>query len=241
MKTTIHTAESRGKAEHGWLHSNHSFSFASYYNPDRMGYGLLRVLNDDVVAPSRGFSTHPHTNMEIVSIPLSGALQHKDSEGNETVIKAGEVQLMSAGKGVFHSEYNHSDKESVNFLQIWVMPEKIDIAPRYDQAFFPKEERKNRFQMVVSPLGEDKEGIRINQQAYFLFADLEAGSRSTYHLHFPEHGAYVFMLNGEAEVAGAHLEARDAVGVQETASFEITAIRDAEILVIEVPLSQQGD
>lgn len=238
MKTVIHQANSRGHADHGWLRSNHSFSFASYHNPERMGFGLLRVLNDDVVEPTRGFETHPHKNMEIVSIPLSGALRHKDSEGNRTVIQSGEVQLMSAGTGVLHSEFNDSDKEVVNFLQIWVLPEKLDIAPRYDQAEFPEDGRKNQLQLVVSPLDGDEKGIKINQQAYFSLLDLDKDHSLPYKLKNRNHGVYVFVLEGSVKVEDKNLEARDAIGINECSSFEISATKDSKLVFIEIPMSQ---
>jgi quercetin 2,3-dioxygenase len=238
MKTIIHKSDSRGKADHGWLKSNHSFSFASYHNPERMGFGLLRVLNDDVVEPSRGFGTHPHENMEIVSIPLSGSLRHKDSEGNKTVIKSGEVQIMSAGTGVLHSEFNDSGQDPVNFLQIWVMPEKLNIAPRYDQREFPESGRQNQFQVVVSPLDTSDQGIKINQQAYFSLASLGAGNSLTYHIHNLNHGAYVFVFEGSVDVFGETLQTRDAIGIQDASAIELIAASDTNLLVIEVPMNQ---
>ena len=237
MKTVIHKANTRGHADHGWLKSNHSFSFASYYNPERMGFGLLRVLNDDVVEPTRGFETHPHKNMEIVSIPLSGALRHKDSEGNKTVIQSGEVQLMSAGTGVLHSEFNDSDSETVNFLQIWVQPEKLNIAPRYDQDSFPEDGRKNQLQLVVSPMDKNEKGIKINQQAYFSLLDLDEDHGLSYKLKNRDHGVYVFVLEGSVKVEDKSLEARDAIGVSESSSFEISATNDSKLVFIEVPMS----
>lgn len=236
MKVTLHRAQSRGVANHGWLKSNHSFSFASYYNPERMGFGLLRVLNDDQVAPSEGFGTHPHQNMEIVSIPLTGSLQHKDSEGNQTVIQHGEVQLMSAGTGVLHSEYNHSNQEEVNFLQIWVIPEKLGIKPRYDQKKFSKEGRKNTFQRIVSPIGSNEGGVKINQQAYFSLIDLDIGNSAAYKLHDQSNGVYLFVLNGELSIEGEMLQGRDALGIEGVEKITIQALADAQALLIEVPM-----
>lgn len=237
MKTTIHRSNSRGFADHGWLKSSHSFSFASYYNPDRMGFGLLRVLNDDQVAASRGFATHPHQNMEIVSIPLAGSLRHKDSEGNETVIKDGEVQIMSAGTGVRHSEYNHSGSHEVNFLQIWVMPEKVDIKPRYEQKVFSEADRKNQWQIVVSPIGTSDGGVKINQQAYFSLLDLDRGKEISYALHQPQHGLYVFLLDGETQIGSETLNRRDALGLEDLSSVNLVAKKDSKILLIEVPMA----
>jgi len=176
---TLHKADTRGIANHGWLNSHHTFSFASYFNPERMGFGTLRVINDDVVAPSMGFGTHPHQNMEIISLPLRGALKHKDTMGNSHVIKKGEVQAMSAGTGVSHSEYNNSKTEDVNFLQIWVMPKKLNIAPNYSQKEFSAEQRKNKFQLVVSPDGRENT-VSINQDAFFSLSDLKEGKTIEY-------------------------------------------------------------
>lgn len=237
MKTVLHRANTRGTADHGWLKSHHSFSFASWHNPERMGFGLLRVINDDQIAPGTGFGTHPHKDMEIISVPLSGALAHKDSEGNEAVIKHGEVQLMSAGTGVFHSEYNHSESEDTKFFQIWVMPEKLNIKPRYDQKKFSPEERKNKFQQVVSPMDKDGEGVKINQQAYFNLIDLDAEKEVEYKLNNPKHGVYVFVIEGELNAANESLEPRDGLGVMNTESFKLAAKKDAKVLLMEVPLA----
>lgn len=236
MKKTLHRANTRGHADHGWLKSQHTFSFASYYNPERMGFGLLRVLNDDQVLPNKGFDTHPHRDMEIISVPLSGALRHKDSEGNETVIRHGEVQLMSAGTGVFHSEHNNSGHEAVNLLQIWVTPEKRGIAPRYDQRKFELDKRKNRFQTVVSPLDKNGEGIKINQQAYFSLIDLDSNKNANYEVNEPGHGTYIFVLGGEVEIGAETLLSRDAIGIEGTDSIPIVAKKDSQLLLIEVPM-----
>ena len=202
-----------------------------------MGFGFLRVLNDDFVAPGRGFDTHPHGEMEIVSIPLSGSLRHKDSEGNETVIHQGEIQIMSAGSGVSHSEYNNSSEEEVNFLQVWVLPEKRGIPPRYDQASFDPEGRRNCFQTIVSPLDKNSEGIKINQQSYFSLIDLEEEKNATYQAFQQGHGAYVFIIDGKVDVCGEVLSHRDAIGVEEFDSIPMVAKTDSRLLVIEVPMS----
>ncbi|MCJ8276619.1 MAG: pirin family protein, partial [Bdellovibrionales bacterium] len=230
-------SNTRGVANHGCLHSNHSFSFASYYNPERMGFGKLRVLNDDQVAPGAGFGTHPHNNMEIVSIPLSGALRHKDSEGNKAVIKSGEVQIMSAGTGVYHSEYNNSYDDDVNFLQIWVMPEKMQITPRYDQKFFEPDGRYNKFQTVVSPLGTDEDSVKINQQSYFSLLDLDGKEDVRYDLRQPGNGAYVFVLEGDVKVGDENLSTKDGLGIEDASQFTVTAKDYSRVLVIEVPMS----
>lgn len=237
MKTILHKADTRGAANHGWLKSYHSFSFASWHNPERMGFGLLRVINDDQIAPGTGFGTHPHKDMEIISVPLSGALAHKDSEGNEAVITHGEVQLMSAGTGVFHSEYNHSENEDTKFLQIWVMPEKMSIKPRYDQKKFSPDDRKNKFQEIVSPMDKEGHGVKINQQAYFSLIDLDQNNEAEYKLKNPNHGVYVFLLDGKLNAADEALEKRDGLGVMETESFKLSAKESSRVLLMEVPLA----
>lgn len=234
MKTTVHKAETRGHANHGWLDTHHTFSFAGYYNPERTRFGLLRVLNDDIVAAGQGFGEHPHDNMEIISIPLKGALAHRDSEGNEHVINAGDVQIMSAGTGLTHSEYNYSNKESVNFLQIWVFPKERDIRPRYEQKHFPKEERKNQWQTIVSP--EKNEGIWINQDAYFFLGNLSEGKILNYSMRNPSHGAYLFIIEGGVVVDGKPLKGRDGMGITDTEQFTLEATKDAEILLMEIPM-----
>ncbi len=236
VKKELILSNTRGHADHGWLKSKHSFSFASYYDPNRMGFGLLRVLNDDILDPKTGFGTHPHQNMEIVSIPLRGALKHKDSEGNESIIQNSEAQLMSAGTGVYHSEYNASEIEDANFLQIWVLPEKKDIPPRYDQKKFDLTGRKNQFQTVVSPMDKDDSGVKINQQAYFSLASLEQGKSLDYKLHSAKNGVYLFLIEGELEVAGEKLKQRDALSLVDLAKLELKATKNAEILLIEVPM-----
>jgi hypothetical protein len=236
MKTTIHKADSRGLAEHGWLTSRHTFSFAGYHNPERMRFGLLRVLNDDIVQAGEGFGTHPHDNMEIVSIPLSGELAHKDSTGTKEVIKTGDVQIMSAGSGLTHSEFNNSQTEPVNFLQIWVFPKERDIKPRYEQKSFPREERINKIQTVVSP--EKSEGsLWINQDAKFSLASPEKGKSLIYGAANPASGIYVFVIEGNIDAAGEKLGKRDAIGIEEADKVELTANEDSEILIIEVPMS----
>ena len=233
MTKIIHRAESRGKAEHGWLHSFHTFSFAGYHDPDRMGFGTLRVLNDDVVQAGQGFGTHPHDNMEIISIPLAGALRHKDSMGNVHVIRTGEVQVMSAGTGITHSEYNDSDDAPVNFLQIWILPKNRDISPRYEQSMFDVAGRQNRFQLVVSPDGRDQ-SLVINQDAYFSLAQIEQGETAQYSLQDEENGTYLFILEGHVEVAGEQLDKRDALGLWDNKAMDIHATESAQILCIEV-------
>ncbi len=236
MKTVLHKADTRGHANHGWLDTHHSFSFANYYNPERMNFGVLRVLNDDRVAAGRGFGTHPHDNMEIISIPLEGDLEHKDSMGNTTVIRQGDVQVMSAGTGVFHSEYNKNSDREVKFLQIWLFPNKKGVEPRYDQISLDKSRLRNQLHQILSPDPED-EGVWIHQDAWFYLGELDAGHAETYTLKKPGHGVYAFVLDGELTIAGQALNRRDGFGIWDTDRIEIKADTDARLLLMEVPMS----
>lgn len=235
MKKILHLANSRGHANHGWLDSYHTFSFANYYNPDRVHFGALRVLNDDRVAGGQGFGTHPHDNMEIISIPLAGALKHKDSSGNSFVIEKNDVQIMSAGTGIYHSEYNNSAVEEVNFLQIWVFPKKRNIAPRYEQITFRPELRINEWQLVVSP-NENDGALWINQDAYFSMTTLQEGKSLTYRMHEKQNGMYLFLLNGSITADNMVLNKRDGLGIWETDEIEVSANSTSEILLMEVPM-----
>ncbi|WP_425422570.1 pirin family protein [Phaeodactylibacter xiamenensis] len=235
MKTVIHRANTRGHANHGWLDSHHTFSFAGYYNPDRMNFGVLRVLNDDVVSQGRGFGTHPHDNMEIISIPLEGDLEHKDSMGNTTVIRQGDVQVMSAGTGIYHSEYNKNADQPVKFLQIWVFPNQKDVTPRYDQITLDPHRLRNQFSQVLSPNPED-DGVWVHQNAWFHMGELEAGFETTYQLKDPANGAYAFIIKGDVTLNGQALHQRDGMGVWETDELTITADSDARVLLMEVPM-----
>lgn len=238
MKKTIHKADSRGYADHDWLQSFHSFSFANYHNPEKVRFGLLRVLNDDTVAPGMGFGTHPHDNMEIVTIPLKGELAHQDSTGNKEVIKAGEVQIMSAGSGLTHSEFNNSKKEFVNLFQIWVFPKEKNITPRYDQKIFDPEERKNKFQIVVSP--DEKDGaLWINQDAFFTLGNFDEGNSVKYDIRKNGNGVYIMITEGSAEIDGEVLSRRDAIGLSDLSSVEIKLLAKSELLLIEVPMTQK--
>lgn len=230
-----HLSDSRGLANHGWLKSRHTFSFADYYHPERMGFGALRVINDDSVDAGMGFGTHPHRDMEIISIPLEGSLKHKDSEGNATIIKKGEVQIMSAGTGIAHSEYNGSETDPVKFLQIWVMPKKIGIKPRYEQKVFSDTDRKNKIQTVVAPDGR-KGAVSINQDAFFSLTDLDAGKSVTYQKQSPGNGVYLFILSGEVEINGKAFNHRDGVGLPQFETVKLSAKSNAEILLMEVPV-----
>jgi redox-sensitive bicupin YhaK (pirin superfamily) len=234
MDKIIHRAESRGIADHGWLYSRHTFSFADYHDPDRMGFGKLRVLNDDVVKGGAGFGTHPHDNMEIVSLPLAGALRHRDSMGNTHVIRAGEVQIMSAGTGLTHSEHNDSATRTVNFLQLWVLPKERDIEPRYGQKAFDHTGRRNRFQTVVAP--HDGESVWINQDAWFSLGDVDAGRTLSYTANKAGDGLYLFVIEGQIEVADEALGTRDAIGIIGAHELSIGAGMDSRLLLIEVPM-----
>ena len=234
MKKIIHKAKSRGYADHGWLKSYHTFSFASYQNSERMNFGMLRVFNDDVVQPKMGFGTHPHRNMEIISIPISGALSHTDSIGNKRSIEVGEVQVMSAGTGLKHSEFNDSKTAAVNFLQLWIVPEIENITPYYNQKIFEALERKNKFQVLVSPKDKQVVGsLPINQQGYISMIDLDKGFETAYNL---KNGAYFFLIEGEVLIEDENLEKRDAIGVVEKKKVNIKANKASKLLVIDVPM-----
>ncbi|TGD83221.1 pirin family protein [Hymenobacter wooponensis] len=235
MQTLLHTANTRGHASHGWLNSYHTFSFAGYNNSQRVHFGVLRVLNDDTVAAGMGFGTHPHDNMEIISIPLSGTLEHKDNAGNYGIIRHGDVQVMSAGTGIAHSEKNHSQTEEVKFLQIWVFPNKRNVQPRYDQQTFDAADRHNRFQQVLSPNADDA-GVWIHQDAWFHLADFDAGFEAEYQVKKPGNGVYVFVLEGDATVAGQALHRRDGFGIWDTASFSVKGDSATRLLLMEVPM-----
>ena len=236
MKTIKHLANTRGAANHGWLKSHHSFSFANYYNPERMNFGVLRVLNDDIVQPKMGFGTHPHQNMEIISIPLRGALSHKDNMNNKRSIEVGEVQVMSAGTGLTHSEFNDSKTEEVNFLQLWIVPEEQNVTPNYEQKLFDVQGRVNKFQTLVSPQDNLVEGsLGIHQQASILTGSFDKGKESSYTINKGK-GVYIFLLEGEIEVSGETLYKRDALGVWDTDSIIIKSQENSEILLIDVPM-----
>lgn len=234
--SVIHKADSRGEANHGWLHSKHSFSFASYYNPERMHFGVLRVLNDDIVSGGRGFGTHPHDNMEIISIPLEGSLEHEDSMGNVAVIKNGDIQVMSAGTGIQHSEYNGDKKKDVRFLQIWLFPNKKNVKPRYDQISLKVEDRHNRLQQILSPNADDA-GVWIHQNAWFHLGKFDKNVATEYKIKSKGNGVYVFNLHGSLVVDGQPLSSRDAYGVWDIDKVNIKADSEAEFLIMEVPMS----
>ena len=236
MKTIIHKAESRGHANHGWLNSYHTFSFAGYNDPSRFHFGLLRVLNDDLVKGGMAFGQHPHDNMEIISIPLKGALEHGDNTGGHGIIKSGEVQIMSAGSGIAHSEKNASKTDEVNFLQIWVFPKERNIQPRYDQKEFKSEDRVNKFQVVVSPEKENN-ALWINQDAWFHLGNLKKGTVTEYDVKKKENGVYAFIIEGDVTINDQKLNKRDGFGVWEIDKLSISADNDSEVLLIEVPMN----
>ncbi|WP_395626108.1 pirin family protein [Daejeonella sp.] len=236
MKTALHKAETRGNANHGWLHSRHSFSFAGYHDPQRMNFGVLRVLNDDIVAGGMGFGAHPHDNMEIISIPLEGDLEHQDSMGNKTVIKNGDIQVMSAGTGISHSEYNKNADKEVRFLQIWVFPNKRNVKPRYGQITLNLEDRYNKLQQILSPNSEDA-GVWIHQNAWFHLGKFDGGFSTEYQVKGIGNGVYAFILSGDVQIHDQKLNARDGLGIWETDKFTISASSNAEILLMEVPMA----
>ncbi len=236
MKTILHQADSRGRANHGWLNSHHTFSFANYYDPTRMNFGMLRVLNDDVVDGGKGFGTHPHDNMEIISIPLQGDLEHKDSMGNVAVIKQNDVQIMSAGTGIHHSEYNKNPDTKVNFLQIWIFPKEKNIQPRYQQLTFNPEDRLNKLQQVVTAV-KDEEGVWINQDAWFHLGNLKKGFKTDYVVKKKGNGVYAFVLVGDVTINDQHLHKRDGFGIWHVDTFSVVADGDAQILLMDVPMT----
>lgn len=235
-KTILHKAATRGHANHGWLDSHHTFSFANYYNPERMRFGALRVLNDDIVAGGRGFDSHPHDNMEIISIPLEGALEHKDNLGNTVVTKAGEIQVMSTGTGVFHSEYNANADTTARFLQIWLFPNQLNVTPRYDQATINTGDRKNTLQQLISP-DPNGEGTWIYQDAWFHMGKFDKDATTEYTVKKSGNGVYFFVISGSFSVNGQELGPRDGYGIEDLQQINITALEDnAEILVIDIPI-----
>ncbi|MCH2655316.1 MAG: pirin family protein [Bacteroidota bacterium] len=237
MKTVFHPSDSRGYANHGWLEARHSFSFASWYQPDRLHFGALRVLNDDIIQGGMGFGTHPHDNMEIVTIPLKGDLEHKDSMGNSAVIREGDIQVMSAGTGVQHSEYNNSPDKEINLFQLWLFPNKQNVKPRYDQLPIRSLHQKNEFFQILSPSANDQ-GVWIHQDAWMHILDADQDQSFDYVLQSPENGVYLIVIEGEVEVDNQTLFRRDAIGIWETDKLTIKTKTDAELLLVQVPMLQ---
>ena len=236
MKKVFHPASSRGAADHGWLQAKHSFSFANYYDSERVQFGALRVLNDDIIAPGMGFGTHPHDNMEIITIPLDGALEHKDSLDNIGVIETDEIQVMSAGSGVYHSEYNKNKDQSVSLLQIWVFPNKKNVTPRYDQKNIKDLKKVNSFYPIVTP-NQNGPGMWIHQDAWFHLGEFDKETRINYNINKKGNGVYAFLIEGSVQIDGESLEKRDALGIWDTEKFELLANKNSRILLIEVPLN----
>ena len=235
MKTILHKSATRGNADHGWLKTNHTFSFANYYNPERMHFGMLRVLNDDWIDSGKGFGMHPHDNMEIITIPLSGTVEHKDSMGNSGTISAGEVQVMSAGTGIYHSEFNAEKNLSLSLLQIWIFPDTKNVIPRYEQISITELEKENELYQILSPSATDQ-GVWIHQQAWFSLGNFTTEWEGSYQLHRPESGVYVFVIEGDAVIAGNKLNKRDGIGMSEVSEIEIKTFVGTKLLVMEVPV-----
>ena len=236
MKKIFHPASSRGAADHGWLQAKHSFSFANYYDSERVQFGALRVLNDDIIAPGMGFGTHPHDNMEIITIPLNGTLEHKDSMDNIGVIETDEIQVMSAGSGVYHSEYNKNKDQSVSLLQIWVFPNKKNVTPRYDQKNIKDLKKVNSFYPIVTP-NQNGPGMWIHQDAWFHLGEFDKETRINYNINKKGNGVYAFLIEGSVQIDGESLEKRDALGIWDTEKFELLANQNSRVLLIEVPLN----
>lgn len=235
METVFHSSSSRGFANHGWLVAKHSFSFASWHNPERVHFGALRVLNDDTVSGGTGFGTHPHDNMEIITIPLSGAIKHQDSMGNSSIIQTGEIQVMSAGAGVEHSEFNPLKEEELKLFQLWIFPNKKNVAPRYDQFAIDKKGMKNAFLQLVSPNQEDA-GTWIHQEAWISMAEMDENTTLTYQTHREGNGVYFMQVEGNTMIGKQQLSDRDALGVWDINQVEVTANTKGKILAIEVPM-----
>jgi redox-sensitive bicupin YhaK (pirin superfamily) len=236
--TVFHAANTRGHANHGWLDSYHTFSFAGYHDNDRVHFGELRVINDDTVAGGSGFGKHPHDNMEIITVVLDGALEHQDNMGHTEAIQANEVQVMSAGTGVQHSEYNHNKDKKVSLFQIWIFPNKHNVAPRYDQRLFAPEDRVNKLQTLVSPIDNDDEGLKIHQDAWIYRTSLGEKNTITHKLHSKDQGIYILSVEGTITVNGKILNKRDGIGITGTDEVTITAETNSDVLLLEVPVNQ---
>lgn len=234
MKTLFHAESSRGKANYGWLDTNYSFSFSNWYNPERMGFGKLRVLNDDIILPGYGFDTHPHKDMEIITIPLEGALEHKDSMDHSSVIRKGEVQVMTAGSGIYHSEFNHSKEEKCDLFQLWIIPREVGLKPRYDQKMYDINDRIDKIQTVVNP--DNEGGLFIHQDAWLSLAAPQKGKTLEYQIKREGNGVYIMQIEGSSKIAGKDMSKRDAIGIWDTDKINIEATEDSDILIIDVPM-----
>ena len=234
MNTVLHKSDSRGQADHGWLKAKHSFSFANYYNPERMHFGVLRVLNDDIIAGGKGFGMHPHDNMEIITIPLEGDLAHKDNMGNAATIKQGDVQVMSAGTGVYHSEFNPNEDQQTKLFQIWLIPNKKNVQPRYDQISIREVEKKNSFYQILSPNQEDQ-GVWIHQDAWFSLGKFDEGKDDQYTIKKKGNGVYLLVIDGQVKIGEHTLNKRDALGIWDVNKLHVSAITNASVLLMEVP------
>lgn len=236
MKTVLHTSESRGHANHGWLDARHSFSFAGWFDPERIQFGALRVLNDDIIQGGMGFGTHPHDNMEIITLPLKGDLEHKDSMGNSAVIREGDIQVMSAGTGVYHSEYNKNPDKEINLFQLWVLPNQRDVEPRYDQIPIRSLYQKNIFFQILSP-HQDGQGVWIHQNAWIHLLDADAQTNHSYTIKSPGNGVYVMVIEGEITIGDQVLKRRDAMGIWDTAVFDLNVLQGAQVMLVDVPMN----
>jgi len=237
LKKTLHKSNSRGKADHGWLKTRLTFSFAGYHDPKRMHFGVLRVLNDDQIAAGKGFGMHPHDNMEIITIPMEGVVEHRDNQGNHGIITKGEVQVMSAGTGVYHSEFNHSKEELLKLFQIWLFPNKGNVVPRYGQMTFDLTAQHNNFQLLVSPIEANiPNTLGIHQNAFFSMGKFEAGQDFNYQLNRLGNGLYIFVVNGQVETSGESLEFRDGLGLEDISSVNFKTQTGVELLLMEVPM-----
>ncbi|GIZ08991.1 pirin family protein [Flavobacterium sp. UMI-01] len=232
----VHTADTRGHADHGWLNAYHSFSFANWYHPDRIQFGTLRVLNDDTIAAGMGFGTHPHNNMEIITIPFEGDLAHKDSMGNSSIIKSGDIQVMSAGSGIQHSEFNPNADQPTKLFQIWLFPKTQNVTPRYQQISLDASKQKNDFAQILSPKPED-EGVWIHQDAWFYLADFDADYSKNYTVKKDGNGVYLIVISGTLNVDGQELNRRDAIGITDFESITISAKTDAKFLIMDIPMT----
>ncbi len=238
MGSILYKAETRGQANHGWLNARHSFSFANYYNPERMHFGVLRVLNDDTIAGGKGFGMHPHDNMEIITIPIEGDLEHKDNMGNSAVVKQGDVQVMSAGTGVYHSEFNPNEDKETKLFQIWLFPNRKDVEPRYDQISIRNIEKENEFYQILSPNKNDQ-GVWIHQDAWFSLGKFDAEKSAVYKLNKKGNGVYIFVIEGDIEIEGQKLHKRDALGLWDITEVEVLAQTMAHVLLMELPMQNE--